>query len=238
MQLPRLLFSLMMYVLKSCTMTTSFSVCACVVSWAKKGFDVSGLLVITDSRNHFLRSRYDISYLSLSLYIYILTIGTWETAISMNTIIVHKTSLKKTWKKYTSTSDIQLLPFVTRTNHPNRGHLSNPSKGHFNQTTPKFGSQPEEPRHHVFFKFSCGLYRSHCRLQVHQCSDVRCRRLKIPREFPHNGWGVRNFGGDWRGFRDYYLEPQGQPLKMDVWWFPTISYVKIGFIIQLIANHL
>ena len=26
--------------------------------------------------------------------------------------------------------------------------------------------------------------------------------------------------------------------KMDVWWFPTISYVMIWFIIQLIPNHL
>ena len=34
------------------------------------------------------------------------------------------------------------------------------------------------------------------------------------------------------------LELQGQPfINGWKWWFPTISYVKIGFIIQLMANH-
>ena len=31
----------------------------------------------------------------------------------------------------------------------------------------------------------------------------------------------------------YHLEPQTKK-----WWFPTISYVKVWFIIQLMANHL
>ena len=68
--------------------------------------------------------------------------------------------------------------------------------------------------------------------------------LLIVASSPH-GANYTFFGGDgWMLptliLNKWYLEPQGQPLKngMDKWWVPTISYVKIGFIIQLIANHL